>query len=417
LCIFAAAGCDGRASPTEVQPTLPEAIVQPEAQALRATSTLIEAPAASSTPQPLASTSTPMPTQATATVSPVPSPTVSPSPSPTVTPSPLPSPTPSPSPTPAPVLTRLTSGECCTQPFWSPDSQAVLFIDKPNADAPTGIWGVPITQPGATPQLFTERIAAYTDDLMMVIGYGGSETTIEQLDGPLSDTVVERWTVPARGRPVAISPGGTQIAWSVSNGDVPVERRVTEIWVANLDGSDARSVVRLSRGGFGGWISDEVLLLTGRESLDSRVTVAYTYSLIDGSTVELMRSERSRGYAMSPDRRWMVVFVTFSENPADNGLWLVRTDGTEKRQLGQDLFGDFAWRDKDRLLIIPFKPNADYHEFWQYDVETGQVSRLTDPEVTPLKIANGDWQVSPDGRSVAYVESSDKNIWLLTLVD
>jgi hypothetical protein len=293
----------------------------------------------------------------------------------------------------------------------------VLFIDKPNADAPTGIWGVPISQPDVTPQLFTERIAAYTDDLMMVIGYGGSETTIERLDGPLSDTVIERWTVPAGGRPVAISPGATQIAWSVSNGDVPVERRVTDIWVANLDGSDARSVVRLSRGGFGGWISDEILLLTGRESLDSRVTVAYTYSLIDGTTVELMRSERSRGYSMSPDRRWMVVFNTFSENPADNGIWLVRTDGTDKRQLDRTLFGDFAWRDTDRLLIIPFKPDAAYHEFWQYDVETGQVSRLTDPEVTPLKISNGDWQVSPDGRSVAYVESSDKNIWLLTLVD
>lgn len=315
------------------------------------------------------------------------------------------------------MLRRLTSGECCTQLFWSPDSEAVLFIDKPNADAPTGIWGVPIAQPDATPQLFTERIAPYTDDLMMVVGYGGSETTLERLDGPLSDTVVERWTVPAGGRPVSFSPGGTQIAWSVSNGDVPVERRVTEVWVANLDGSDARSVVRLPRGGFGGWISDQVLLLTGRESLDSRVTVAYTYSLVDGTTVELMRSERSRGYLMSPDRRWMVVFNTFSENPADNGIWLVRTDGSEKRQLDRDLFGDFAWRDEDRLLIIPFKPDAEYHELWQYDVETDQVSRLTDPEVTPFKVSNGDWHVSPDGRSVAYVESSDRNIWLLRLID
>ena len=40
---------------------------------------------------------------------------------------------------------------------------------------------------------------------------------------------------------------------------------------------------------------------------------------------------------------------------------------------------------------------------------------LTTPESTPFKIANGDWRVSPDGRYVAFVESSDRNIWALEL--
>jgi len=34
-----------------------------------------------------------------------------------------------------------------------------------------------------------------------------------------------------------------------------------------------------------------------------------------------------------------------------------------------------------------------------------------------VTIANGDWAVSPDGRHVAFVESQDRNIWLLTLMD
>jgi Tol biopolymer transport system component len=40
-----------------------------------------------------------------------------------------------------------------------------------------------------------------------------------------------------------------------------------------------------------------------------------------------------------------------------------------------------------------------------------------DPDVTPFKIANGDWAVSPDGRHVTFVENRDRNIWLLTLSD
>ncbi|MEJ2559571.1 MAG: hypothetical protein P8186_25815, partial [Anaerolineae bacterium] len=75
------------------------------------------------------------------------------------------------------------------------------------------------------------------------------------------------------------------------------------------------------------------------------------------------------------------------------------------------------WRDSRRLLIIPFRPEAVFHELWELDVETGETRRMTNPEVTPFKIANGDWTVSPDGRYVAFVESGDQNIWLLTLMD
>ena len=94
-----------------------------------------------------------------------------------------------------------------------------------------------------------------------------------------------------------------------------------------------------------------------------------------------------------------------------------RTDGTERRQLDGTLFGDYAWRDARRLLIIPFRPDAAYHELWQYDVETGQARRLIDSEITPFKVANADWQVSPNGQHLVFVESSDHNIWMLTLVD
>jgi len=81
------------------------------------------------------------------------------------------------------------------------------------------------------------------------------------------------------------------------------------------------------------------------------------------------------------------------------------------------MFGAFQWRDGHRLLIIPFRPDATSHEFMEFDANTQTARRLTDPAVTPFKIANGDWVVSPDGRQVVFVASQDHNLWLLTLPD
>jgi Tol biopolymer transport system component len=293
----------------------------------------------------------------------------------------------------------------------------VIYIDKPSPDAPVGLWGVDTTQPGATPQLLTERIANYTDDLTYVVEYGQGKTTITYLASPLSEEVIDSWSLPANGRPISISPNRTRIAWTVSNDDAPPELRVSEVWTANFDGTEPQSVARLNRGGFSGWITDDRLLLSGRESLESNETVLYGYSLIDGSMEELLRAERPRGYRLSPDRRWMIYYVSLSEEPAQNGLWLLRTDTGEIRQLSRELFGSFAWRDAHRLLIIPFRPDAQYHELWELDVETDTTRRLTDSTVTPFKVANADWQVSPDGRHVAFVDSRDDNLWMLTLGD
>jgi Tol biopolymer transport system component/4-amino-4-deoxy-L-arabinose transferase-like glycosyltransferase len=318
---------------------------------------------------------------------------------------------PTPSPNPGPVLRQLTQGGCCTQPFWSPDSRQVLFIDQPARDAPLGIWGVDVTQRDPTPELVTRRIALYTPDMAFVVEPGQSTTVIERLaDGT-------HWTVPAGGRPVSISPGRKRIAWQVTNENLPFERQTTQVWVANVDGTDARQVTTLNRGGFSDWISDDVLLLSTRDSLQSREQVLYTFSLTDGRSTELVRVEQLRGALLSPDGAWLVYYVALNEDTMQNDLWLVRTDGSARRKLDRSLFGAFRWRDADRLLIIPFRPQADVHELWELNVETGETRRLTDPTVTPFKIANGDWTISPDGRQVAFVESRDHNIWLLTLPD
>jgi Tol biopolymer transport system component len=350
---------------------------------------------------------------ATATPAPSPTPTATATPEPTATATPTATPTP----TPLPQAVQLTASGCCTQPFWSPDSSEIRFIDRPSETSPAGIWGVRLDQPLAEPVLVSERIELSTALPDYLIDIDGATTTIERLaDG-------ERWTVPAQGRTVRISPDRSRIAWSITNADLEPERQVAAIWVANLDGSDARQVATLPRGGVSGWISNDVLLVSGRESLQAQEQTLSALSLADGATTELARAERLRGQVLSPSGQWIVYYTTFDADPANNGMWLVRTDGSERRQLDRGVFGAYQWRgcpgacgpEDDRLLIVPFDPEAAYHRLVEVNPATGDTRPLTDPGVTPFKIANGDWRVSPDGQQVVFVESSDRNIWVIEL--
>jgi hypothetical protein len=377
-----------------------------------APATMTHAPSATSTRD---HTPTPL-SRATATraraYTPTATRTVTPSPTARATVTPTETESPTPTATPAPVLRQLTVGGCCTGHFWSPDSRQVLFIDQPAADAPLGIWGVDIEMPDPEPTLYTERIASYTSDLAFVIEPDPTDRSVTIIERVADG---ERWSAPAGGRSVSLSPARTRLAWQVTDDDLPSERRVAEVWIANLDGSDARLVASLPRGGVSGWIDEDTLLISSRESLEAREQVISSLRLTDGARTELARGERLRGGALSPDGGWYLYMVTFDADAAANGLWIMRTDGSDRRQLDPTLFGSYRWRDERQLLIIPLNADAEFHELWELDVETDIARRLIDPADLPFKVGNGDWSVSPDGRHVAFMESRDRNIWMLTL--
>jgi Tol biopolymer transport system component len=312
--------------------------------------------------------------------------------------------------TPAP-LTQLTSGGCCTRPFWSNDSQRVLYIDKPDAKAPTGIYGVDLAYPQA-PQLVTPRIALYTHGLSLAIDLKPGSTTLERVsDG-------QRWTVPAAGAQVSVSPNEKRIAWTQGQGTgtgTSPEARVTRIQVANLDGSSEKTLATIRGGSISGWISDDALLIGSRGAPSTREQVLSTLSVLTGELKELVRAENLRGQSLSPDGIWLAFQVAPEPDASKNGVWLMRTDGSGKFRVPAEMFGPYQWRDAHRLLIVPFRPAAENHELWELDVTTRQTRRLIDPLVTAFKINDGDWVVSPDGRKVAFVSARDRNLWLLAL--
>ena len=105
-----------------------------------------------------------------------------------------------------------------------------------------------------------------------------------------------------------------------------------------------------------------------------------------GQQTELARSDRLRGGAVSPDGAWLAYFIALSEDRAQNGLWLVRTDGTQRRRVGRpSCSAPTSGVTPNRLLVIPFQPAAVAHALWEFDVRTGATRRLTDPDLTALQ--------------------------------
>ncbi len=93
------------------------------------------------------------------------------------------------------------------------------FIDQPAADQPVGIYGVAVAEPLAAPQFVTDRLEESTASPRYLIETSNDTTVIERRsDG-------ERWTVPAGGRNVFISPDEARIAWAVTNSDDPPASR------------------------------------------------------------------------------------------------------------------------------------------------------------------------------------------------
>ncbi|MBZ0274605.1 MAG: hypothetical protein K8I60_00585, partial [Anaerolineae bacterium] len=77
--------------------------------------------------------------------------------------------------------------------------------------------------------------------------------------------------------------------------------------------------------------------------------------------------------------------------------------------------GGWRWRDAESVYYIPFTPDNPIQTLAYYHIISGDTRPITDPAVTPLTIANGDWSVSPDGRRIVFLNAADRRLWLLAL--
>ena len=347
-----------------------------------------------------------------ATLPPTGAPTLSPTATvkvaPTTAPTRAPSPTPTITPTPPPQLIQLTTDGCCVNPGWSPDSKQVLFIDKPTADAEVGYYAIDANGSASAPQ-FSGRVGLYSPDRSLAAFAEGAHTVVERL------STGESWIMPNNGQAVEFAPNNKRVAWESEAISGPYDQRPNEIYVADFDGQNAERVTRVYGGGLVGWLpNSNGLLFLGRPSLDTRDRTLTVLDLKNNTAADLVMAERLAGISPSNGGTWVAYFISFNEDDTRNGIWVQRADGGDARKLDQ--WGAYQWRDDAHLLLIPMRPATDQpFELWEIDAATGASRLLTEAATTPLTILNGDWRVSPDGQSIVFVNSLDRNLWVLKL--
>jgi hypothetical protein len=286
----------------------------------------------------------------------------------------------------------------------------VLFIDKPSANDPVGFYAVDIATGTQKPPQRAGPVGVYSQDRRLITYLDKGRTVVEKLSNG------ERWVMPNNDQ-VAFAPDDQHLSWEDSddNSYIPYDQRRSDLYIAKVDGSEAVCVARVYGGGFVGWLpSGTKILLAARPSLDVHERTLSVLDLNTKASVNLVTAERISGVSVSNDGAWIAYYITFDADKSRNGIWVQRTDGSQQRKL--DLWGAYQWRNDSHLVVIPSRVSSDKaFEVWDVDAASGQSRKLTEAAVTPLQILNGDWRISPDGQYIVYVNSVDRNLWMLKL--
>jgi hypothetical protein len=314
-------------------------------------------------------------------------------------------------PTPTPLgtqsLTRVTNPGCCALIGWASDSRSVLVLIQPAPEKDVQVKAIPVS--GGQAQVAWKRPAAFSPDGSLAVELEGEAVRVTRRSNGNS------WTIANGGRELRFASDGTRVAWDVvSSGTTHPDVREHGVWVAEVTGAKARKVATTIGGGLVGWAAGgQALIATGRMNADGQEGI---WSIgLDGSEPRLIHQVyRPRDPLLSPGGEWIAFHVAFTGDPGQNGLWILRIDGSALSKVTP--FGSYRWRADGRLLLIPLTIEQPATLF-EVDASAGRAVQLTDPALTSLPIANGDWMVSPDGRQVAFRSWADHAVWVLTLPD
>lgn len=289
------------------------------------------------------------------------------------------------------------------------DLDAVYIIDAVPGQE-TGVFRQPLNGSERTWVEAAPPTSVSPDGTVTVRHLGGGTMEIRRLtDGA-------RWEYYLGVYP-SVSPDGTRLLWEVVNGELlPGQSQPpgVEFWVGNLDGSLRRMVQRLS-GGYSLWLDARRLLLVKRivYSADTQLFVL-DIDAPNPAPVLLGTFRFVRGIQVAPGGAHIAMLLPFQQDPEASGIYLLRTEpGAVPQKL--PFFGAYQWRDDQSLYTLSYDGSTDVHTLGVYDITTGQHRTLTDPDELPIRVANGDWHVSPDGTRIIYVDPTDYDLYVLTI--
>lgn len=314
-------------------------------------------------------------------------------------------------PTPTPLgtqsLSRVTGPGCCALIGWAADSRSVLVLTQPAPEKEAQVLAMPVA--GGQAQVAWKRLAAFSPDGSLAIELEGESVRVTRRSNGVS------WAIANGGHELRFAPDGAHVVWEVvSSGITHPDVREHGLWVAEATGAKAHKVATTIGGGLVGWAAGgQALIATGRLTANGQEGIWFIG--LDGSEPRLIHQVyRPRDPLLSPGGEWVAFYAAFTGDPGQNGLWILRIDGSALSKITP--FGAYRWREEGRLLLIPLL-NDQAPTLFEIDTAAGRATQLTDPALTALPIASGDWIVSPDGRLVAFTSWADRAVWVLSLPD
>jgi hypothetical protein len=308
-------------------------------------------------------------------------------------------------PEPLPSPRQVTRNGCCPGASWAADSSSIVFIDRP-PDAPaSGIYAVSVD--GGDPTLIQPQIGQLSDDGHWMVESSGRRLQLRSLDGARS------WLLPEGATRIVFDRRSKWIAWQVGSQVVSqLDIRQRQVWVADVEGLQAQPLAVMIGGGWISWVEGGVSLLASGRVLGEQEYGIWRLGL-DGSARLIFPAERPRGLLLSPGGQWLAFYIAFEAEDVRNGLWIIRSDGTQAQRLPE--FGSYRWRDDHNLVVIPWGDDLGWEGIVQYPVPGGDRQGLLPAESAPLPIANNEWSISPDGGSLLYLSADDRNLYVMPL--
>jgi hypothetical protein len=288
----------------------------------------------------------------------------------------------------------------------------LVFFAKSATDNRIGSWALTPGDPAWT--FLTPGFGNFTPDLALaaLTDKAAGTTVITELTG--SKTLA---TLQNRASPTIFSPDQKMVAYLLRSLQQagPEEPQRFDLWVANRDGSQARSIWNgLEAANLAWFPGGRRLLWTGRDAANQRFGLwVKDFTVSDNSPAyTIIESKGLTMAALSQDGHSVAYWVML-QGSRYSGVWLAQADGSQAKKL--DWVGGFRWADTGELLYVPVRQgNETASALWSFNPASGQSIRLTDPAQTPLKIALDQWQIAPGAKSIVFRNATDNALWQLT---
>lgn len=228
-------------------------------------------------------------------------------------------------------------------------------------------------------------------------------TEIRKADGSLVSTIHNGGLV------TWISPDGKHLAWLVDQGvynSSSEVQRVVRLTTSDVDGSHQESTVVFEATSLQ-WAADNMHVVTIARAQGGTHSGIWMVDTSNGTNNVVVRATYVQALRVSPDGTRMAYLVTFSGDPAKDGIWVANVDGSNAIHLSET--GSFRWgADSQTLWFLKLSPPGGGEDHLEkVDVATGSTVATAG---IGGRVLQGAWEVNPAGTVVAYWNEADQSV-------